>query len=79
MTLDTESPEWPQADHESLVLYGVYQGMLKRWDVARATVALSKFMEAFGLADVRDNRIHQERMTTRTGSGTTTPWRAGRY
>ncbi len=42
---DLDEPEYTASDQDALVLYGVYMGLLKRWDVDRATVFFSKFME----------------------------------
>src|SRR5262245_13522481 len=42
---DGDTPEWPEADHDGLVLYGVYEGLMKRWDLSRATMMLAKFLE----------------------------------
>ena len=47
---DSDGPEFPESDHDALVLYGVYDGLLKRWDVPQATVLFSLFMEKFGKA-----------------------------
>lgn len=50
---DGDEPEFPWADHDGLVLYGVYEGLMKRWDVARATQVLARFLESYGLSMAR--------------------------
>lgn len=78
---DGDEPEWPESDHDGLVLYGVYEGLLKRWDVNGATAILARFMEAFGQSERRHgDRIMQEGPGVRgTHPVDTTPWREGRY
>lgn len=41
---DGDTPEFGVSDADALVIYGVYMGLLKRWDVGRATVLFEKFM-----------------------------------
>ena len=50
---DDDEPEFPQADHEGLVLYGVYEGLLKRWDITRATELFTFFMDRWGDSRIR--------------------------
>lgn len=50
---DQDSPEFPEADHDGFVLYGVYEGLLKRWDLPQATVIFSQFLSHFGLSKDR--------------------------
>ena len=40
---DDEHPEMPEADHEALVTYGIYDGLAKRWDQMAAVTAWSIF------------------------------------
>jgi len=62
---DNDSPEYTVSDHDALVLYGVYDGLMKRWDVSRATVLFSKFLERVGKSrattgmDAEDGRTWQ--------------------
>ncbi len=53
MTNDDDRPEFPDADHESLVLYGVYDGLLKRWAVPEATAIFSQFLDTIGKGKAR--------------------------
>lgn len=63
---DSDSPEFPDADHDGLVLYGIYDGLLKRWDVAQATIIFNQFLEYFGLAQAKSGtRQMQARNWTR--------------
>lgn len=42
---DDEEPEFPEADHEEILLYGIYDGLLKQWDLARAITVFGKFVD----------------------------------
>jgi len=42
---DDDEPEIPEADQEQLILYGVYDGLLKQWDLPRALQAFALFAE----------------------------------
>ena len=50
---DSDVSEFPEADHDGFVLYGVYDGLLKQWDVVRALELFSLFMERIGRATAR--------------------------
>lgn len=41
---DGDIPEYSVSDADALVIYGVYMGLLKRWDVDRASILFEKFM-----------------------------------
>ena len=43
---DDDQPEMPESDQEHLVLYGIYDGLLKQWDLPRAMVAFSQIVSA---------------------------------
>lgn len=45
---DADEPEFPVRDHDSLVLYGIYDGLLKRWDFENAMILWSLFVQAMG-------------------------------
>lgn len=45
---DDDEPECPVSDHDALVLYGVYDGLLKQWDGDRAVQVFSLFMQKLG-------------------------------
>jgi hypothetical protein len=40
---DSDEPEYSLGDHDSIVDYGIYEGLLKRWDFKRAVEAFSPF------------------------------------
>lgn len=50
---DSDEPEYRRADHDALVLYGIYDGLMKRWDVAKATEMFNLFMERWAMAQAR--------------------------
>lgn len=41
---DDDSPEFRESDHDMLVLYGVYFGLLKQWDLPRAMNIFAEFV-----------------------------------
>lgn len=45
---DDDVPEWPEPDQDGLMLYSIYMGLMKRWDVGRATQVLSQFVQSYG-------------------------------
>ena len=47
---DEDRPEFPEGDHNALVIYGVYEGLLKRWDVEQATMMYTRFLRMLGQA-----------------------------
>lgn len=50
---DGDEPELYGADHDGLVLYGIYEGLLKRWDAQGALIRFVEFLEHYGLARAR--------------------------
>lgn len=63
-TLDSESdwPEFLEPDHETIVRYGVYDGLMKRWDIAQAVPVFMEFEARLGLGH---NRSGTEKMKAR--------------
>lgn len=41
---DGDEPEFREADQDSLVLYGLYDGLMKKWDAPRALEMFNRFM-----------------------------------
>lgn len=42
---DDDEPEFREADHDGLVLYGVYDGLLKQWNLQRALELFARFAD----------------------------------
>src|SRR5215831_483000 len=42
---DFDTPEFGQSEQDNMVIYGVYAGLMKRWDVGRATSLFAEFMQ----------------------------------
>lgn len=51
---DMSEPEWPEPDHDGLVLYGVYLGLLQQWDIVRATDLLTQVVARWTDSRARD-------------------------
>lgn len=64
---DTDEPEFRESDHEALIFYGVYDGLMKRWDPVRALELFNRFIDAWQLGRARSGaREQQSRMTQRS-------------
>src|SRR5438309_2116369 len=63
---DQDDFEYSNSDEDALVLYGVYDGLLKRWDANRALVLYQQFLERVGKSraatgmDAEEGRTWQE-------------------
>ena len=44
---DSDEPEFREADHDALVLYGVYDGLMKQWNAERAMELFNRFVDAW--------------------------------
>ncbi len=64
---DFDEPELPEADHDGLVLYGVYTGLMQQWDMVRALDYFTQFIARWSDSTMRDG---VNRMQTRQ-------WRRG--
>lgn len=42
---DNDEPEFREADHDAFVMYGVYDGLLKQWNVPRAMELFARFVD----------------------------------
>ena len=65
---DRDAPEMNEAEHTAYYIYGVLEGLLKRWDYERALVTFVQFMEMVNGATYSagmqqfQHRLFQERM-----------------
>ena len=41
---DSDEPEFREADHDALVMYGLYDGLMKQWNAPRALELFGRFM-----------------------------------
>lgn len=63
---DLDTVEFGSQDQDALVLYGIYDGLMKRWDLGQATMLFTKFMERVSKSrattgmDAEDGRTWQE-------------------
>lgn len=66
---DDDEPEFREADHDSLVLYGIYDGLMKQWNVQRALQLYSRFLDQWATGRARNGiRETQARVFQRPGS-----------
>lgn len=69
---DRDEPEFREADQDSLVIYGIYDGLMKRWDLARATQLFNRFIDQWQVGKARNSvRENQTRVYQRGGTGFT--------
>jgi hypothetical protein len=48
LSSDSDRPECLESEQDAMVLYGVYTGLLKRWDAAMAQAAFIAFLDRIG-------------------------------
>lgn len=58
---DGDEPDWPRADHEALVEYGVYEGWAARWQGLQTVEAWGRFQARAGLTKGRQGSRLQAR------------------
>lgn len=64
---DGDVPETHNSDHDGLVLFGIYEGLLKMWNVPQAIKVFSDFSETWGDTNVRHAiKGFERRMMART-------------
>lgn len=75
---DSDEPEYRAADHDALVLYGVYDGLMKSWNMATAAELFNRFMERWTDARARAGiREIQARALQSASQGDGAAWRTG--
>lgn len=74
---DSDEPEFLHADHDALVLYGVYEGLLKRWNLEEALIVFSLFLERIGKAHARGGDRQMQARTWQAARQPGTPFRSG--
>lgn len=64
---DDDEPEFREADQDSLVMYGIYDGLMKKWDTARAVELFGRFIDQWQTGRARNGvREAQSRTYQRT-------------
>ena len=64
---DGDEPEFQLGDHDAVVDYGVYDGLAKRWDVARMLEVWSRFGARVGFSRARTGAGRVQARSFRTG------------
>ena len=66
---DDDEPEFREADHDSLVMYGIYDGLMKKWDAARALTLFTRFIDQWQTGRARNGvRENQARVYQRNST-----------
>ena len=74
---DDDTPEFRDADQEALVLYGIYDGLLKQWNAARAMDLFNRFLESWQVGRARNGVREQQARTYQTPRAPGIPFRSG--
>jgi hypothetical protein len=74
---DDDEPEIRRADHDALVLYGVYDGLMKGWSWQRATEIFNLFMDRWADARARAGIKEAQARTFQRGTADTPGFRSG--
>jgi len=74
---DEDEPEIRRADHDALVLYGIYDGLMKSWSWQRATEIFGLFMERWSDARARAGIKEAQARTFQRGTADTPGFRTG--
>lgn len=64
---DGDEPEFQLGDHDAIVDYGIYEGLAKRWDVARMLEVWSRFGARVGFSRARTGAGRVQARSFRTG------------
>lgn len=51
---DSDEPEFREADQDALVLYGVYDSLMNKWDVTRAIELFTRFIDQWKVGQARN-------------------------
>ena len=69
---DSDEPEFREADHDALVLYGIYDGLMKMWAAPRALEMFNLFLDAWktgrARAGVREQQSRYYQRPTAPGA-----------
>lgn len=76
LTSDSDRPEFMESDHDALVLYGVYRGLLKRWDAGMANAAFGAFLDRIGKGKSRSGERQLQARTWQQGRQPGAPFRS---
>lgn len=57
---DDDEPEFREADQDSLVIYGVYDGLMKQWNASRALELFNRFMDQWKVGRARNGIREQQ-------------------
>jgi hypothetical protein len=81
---DDDKPEFSESDHDTLMTYGIYDGLLKRWAAPEAMAIFAQFLEKLGMAVPKsgvnqlNGRTWQKESAAASGFRNGIGWRDGR-
>jgi hypothetical protein len=64
---DSDEPEFREADQDSLVIYGIYDGLMKKWDFPRAMALFARFIEQWHTGQARNGVRESQARTYQRG------------
>ncbi len=74
---DEDESEFRSADQDSLVMYGVYDGLMKQWNVQRASQIFARFIEQWETGRARNGIRETQARTFQRPAAPGMPFRSG--
>lgn len=74
---DEDESEFRSADQDSLVMYGVYDGLMKMWDSRRALQLFNRFIDLLSTGRARNGVREQQARTYQRQASPGAPFRSG--
>lgn len=74
---DDDEPEFREADQDSLVMYGLYDALLKKWDHARGLAMWARFMGQWQTGQARNGIRETQTRTFQRPNVPGQPFRSG--
>ena len=74
---DEDEPEIRRADHDAIVLYGIYDGLMKGWAPEKAIVLFNLFVDRWADARARAGIREAQAKTFQRGTAGTPEFRSG--
>jgi hypothetical protein len=74
---DDDEPEFREADHDSLVMYGIYDGLLKMWNAPRALELYNRFLDQWQTGRARSGIRETQARTFQRPNAPGQPFQSG--
>jgi len=74
---DEDEPEFREADHDALVMYGVYDGLMKQWNAGRALELFNRFISQWETGRARNGVREQQARVYQRATAPGVPFSSG--